>query len=369
MLETAANSLIPEVISKTASRQGVLPNLDDYARVRAAFSWDGAARGLSGLPGGGGINIAHEAVDRHAAGARAGHLALRWLGKDGTRRDITYRDLCELTNRFANVLQQLGVGAGQPVFVLAGRIPELYVSILGALKNRCVASPLFSAFGPEPIHTRLSMGEGVVLVTTESLYRKKLIGLKERLPKLRHILVVSEGGAVPEAPGVLDFGRLMACASPVFGVAPTGPEDRSLLHFTSGTTGKPKGAVHVHGAVVAHRETGRLALDLHPDDVFWCTADPGWVTGTSYGIISPLTNGVTSIVDESDFDAERWYSILKSERVSVWYTAPTAVRMMMKGGAAAARRHAFPDLRFIASVGEPLNPQAVMWGSVRRADS
>jgi acetyl-CoA synthetase len=361
MLETAAAHVIPKVISKAASRGRVAPNLDDYARVRAAFSWETAARGLSGLPGGG-INIAYEAVDRHAAGGRASHLALRWLGKDGTRRDFTYRDLCEQTNRFANVLRQLGIGAGEPVFVLAGRIPELYISILGALKNRCVASPLFSAFGPEPIHTRLSLGEGMVLVTTESLYRKKLIGLKERLPKLRHILVVSEGGEVPQATGVLDFGRLMASASPVFGVPPTGPEDRSLLHFTSGTTGKPKGAVHVHGAVVAHHETGRLALDLHPDDVFWCTADPGWVTGTSYGIISPLTNGVTSIVDEGDFDAERWYSILKSERVSVWYTAPTAVRMMMKGGAEAARRHEFPDLRFIASVGEPLNPQAVLWG-------
>jgi acetyl-CoA synthetase len=246
--------------------------------------------------------------------------------------------------------------------VLAGRIPELYISILGALKNRCVAAPLFSAFGPEPIHTRLSMGEGVVLVTTETLYRRKLIGLRERLPHLRYILVVSEGGQIAPTPGVLDYGRLMESASDDFRILPTSPEDRALLHFTSGTTGKPKGAIHVHGAVVAHHATGRLALDLHPDDVFWCTADPGWVTGTSYGIVSPLTNGITSIVDEADFDAERWYSILKSERVSVWYTAPTAVRMMMKGGAEAARRHEFPDLRFIASVGEPLNPQAVMWG-------
>jgi acetyl-CoA synthetase len=135
-----------------------------------------------------------------------------------------------------------------------------------------------------------------------------------------------------------------------------------LLHFTSGTTGKPKGALHVHEAVVAHRVTGRLALDFHPDDVFWCTADPGWVTGTSYGIVSPLANGVTMIVDEADFDAERWYGILETEGVSIWYTAPTAVRMMMKGGAEAARKYRFPRLRFIASVGEPLNPQAVYWG-------
>ena len=145
-------------------------------------------------------------------------------------------------------------------------------------------------------------------------------------------------------------------------VAETGPQDPALLHFTSGTTGRPKGAVHVHEAVVAHHITGRLALDFHDQDVFWCTADPGWVTGTSYGIVSPLTNGITIFVDEADFDAQRWYGNLERERISIWYTAPTAIRMMMKGGADAARQFRYPDLRFIASVGEPLNPQAVFWG-------
>ena len=354
-------STVAPVISKAGYHGRWSPNLQDYFAAYEAFSWEDAARGLSGLPGGG-LNIAYEAVDRHAEGRRPNHLALRWLGKDGMRRDFTYRDLRGLTNRFANVLQNLGIAAGKRVFVLAGRIPELYISVLGALKNRCVASPLFAAFGPEPIHTRLSMGECEVLVTTETLYRRKAAALKERLPHLRYVLVVSEGGAVPPAPGVLDFAHLLEAASPDFQIGPTAAEDPALLHFTSGTTGRPKGAMHVHGAVVAHHVTGQLALDLHPDDVFWCTADPGWVTGTSYGIISPLTNGVTSIIDEADFDAERWYSILSAERVSVWYTAPTAVRMMMKGGSEAARACSFPDLRFIASVGEPLNPQAVTWG-------
>ena len=360
MNDTATQGVIPEVIAKGADHGRVTPNMTDYVATYGAFSWEDAAHTLPGLPGGG-LNIAHEAVDRHAASRRSHHLALRWIGKDGTRRDFTYVDLRALTNRFANALDRLGVGPGSRVFVLAGRVPELYISVLGALKAGCVVSPLFSAFGPEPIHTRLSMGEGAVLVTTESLYRKKVVGLKERLPALRHILVVSEGGEV-SGPGVLDFARAMEQASEEFEVRHTLPETPALLHFTSGTTGRPKGALHVHGAVVAHHLTGQFALDLHPEDVFWCTADPGWVTGTSYGIISPLTNGVTCIVDEADFDAERWYSILKEERVSVWYTAPTAVRMMMKGGADAARRHRFPDLRFIASVGEPLNPQAVVWG-------
>ena len=140
-----------------------------------------------------------------------------------------------------------------------------------------------------------------------------------------------------EAPaGCVALGPAMTAASDRFNTAETGPEDVALLHFTSGTTGRPKGAVHVHEAVVAHAVTGRFALDLHPDDIFWCTADPGWVTGTSYGIIAPLVNGVTMIVDEAEFDVERWYDILEHERVQVWYTAPTAIRMMMR---LARRRH------------------------------
>ncbi len=163
-------------------------------------------------------------------------------------------------------------------------------------------------------------------------------------------------------PGALDFHQLMDEASDQFTIEPTDPEDIALLHFTSGTTGAPKGAVHVHEAVVAHHITGKLALDLHPDDVFWCTADPGWVTGTSYGIIAPLTNGVTMIVDEAEFDAGRWYCILQSQKVNVWYTAPTAIRMLMKAGVEIARKYDLSALRFLASVGEPLNPEAVVWG-------
>ena len=151
-------------------------------------------------------------------------------------------------------------------------------------------------------------------------------------------------------------------ASEEFEIPPTAPEDMALLHFTSGTTGKPKGAVHAHQAVLAHHVTGKYALDLHPDDIFWCTADPGWVTGTSYGIIAPLTHGVTSIIDEADFDAERWYRIIQEQKVTVWYTAPTAMRMLMKAGTEIIRKYDLVSLRFIASVGEPLNPEAVVWG-------
>jgi acetyl-CoA synthetase len=354
--------MVWQTIVKSSKGQAVAPNLSDYPGARATFSWGGARRELDGLPGGRGLNIAHEAVDRHAFGARREHLALRWLGKKGEVRDFTYARLQALTNRFANVLGSLGVRQGDRVYVLAGRIPELYVAALGTLKNRSVFCPLFSAFGPEPIRARLTIGQARVLVTTPSLYQRKVAPQRASLPELEHVLLVGDGREPTRVKGTSDYHALMADASDHFVIGPTAPEDMALLHFTSGTTGKPKGAVHVHEAVVAHHITGRLALDLHPDDIFWCTADPGWVTGTSYGIIAPLTNGVTSIIDEGDFDAERWYGILQAERVTVWYTAPTAIRMMMKAGADLVRKYDMRSLRFLSSVGEPLNPEAVVWG-------
>jgi acetyl-CoA synthetase len=346
------------MISKRSASFAVAPNLADYDSVRARFSWDEARRELDGLPGGRGLNIAYEAVDRHAAGSRRDKVAIRWLGLDGSARDLTFGDLARSSSRFANVLRSLGVGQGDRVYVLTGRIPELYLAALGTWKAKAVLCTLFAAFGPEPIRARMAIGEARVLVTTTALYQRKVAAIRDQLPKLEHVLVV--GATVP--PGTRALGPLMDAAADAFEIPPTDPEDPALIHFTSGTTGTPKGAVHVHGAVVGHHATGRLALDLHPDDVYWCTADPGWVTGTSYGIIAPLAIGVRSVVDESDFDAARWYEILERERVSVWYTAPTAIRMMMKGGLDLARSRRLPCLRFLASVGEPLNPEAVRWG-------
>jgi len=232
---------------------------------------------------------------------------------------------------------------------------------LGTLKHRAVFSPLFSAFGPEPIRTRLAIAEARAIVTTRALYDRKVAPIRELLPSLEFILIVDGEGTLG-IPGAYDFRQLMSEASGDYEIEPTAPEELALLHFTSGTTGTPKGALHVHEAVVVHNITGKLALDLHPDDVFWCTADPGWVTGTSYGIIAPLTNGVTSIVDEEEFDLDRWYRILEEQQVSVWYTAPTAIRMMMRAGIEPVKQRSYPALRFMGSVGEPLNPEAVVWG-------
>ena len=347
-------------IRKDPAAMSPRPNLIDYARTRETFDWIRARSLLEGLPDGKGLNIAHETVDRQARGAEGERTAIVWIGKSGERREITYRALRDDTNRFANMLRSLRLARGDRVFTLLGRVPELYIAVLGSLKANCVASPLFSAFGPEPIATRLEMGEGVVLVTTEALYKRKIEALRSRLPKLAHVLLVDAPGDGAET---LSLQGLLDESSPEFDIPPTDPEDMALLHFTSGTTGRPKGAIHVHDAILTHYVTGLYALDLHPQDRFWCTADPGWVTGTSYGIIAPLAHGVTNIVVEAEFDAPSWYGVLARERVTVWYTAPTAIRMMMKLGREALRDLDLSALRFMASVGEPLNPEAVVWSA------
>ena len=341
------------LIEKPADRHW---NLPDHARARAHFDWAEVRAGLAGLPGGG-LNIGWEALDRHVADGNGARLALRWLGKDGAVRDYTYAQLLAEAQRFACVLERPGVGPGECVAVLAGRIPELYIAALGALRAGIVLCPLFSAFGPEPVHTRLEKSHARVLVTTVTLYQRKIAALRDTLPALDTVLTV--GG---DCPGTFRFEALMAQAETGCPVAATGPDSPALLHYTSGTTGSPKGALHVHGAVAAHAWSGRAVLDLRPGDVYWCTADPGWVTGISYGLIAPLVNGVTMIIDEAEFDAQRWYRILDEQQVSIWYTAPTAIRMLMKLGDAPMAGRTLPALRLMASVGEPLNPEAVLWG-------
>ena len=346
-----------EPIIKPASAAGRF-NLTDYQRACDDFSWSRARQWLDGLPGGG-LNIAYEAVDRHAAGPRSDAVALRCLGRHGGVTDYTYRDLRSETNRFANLLRGLGSGKGDRVFSLLGRVPELYVTALGTLKNTSVFSPLFSAFGPEPIRDRMLLGDAQVLVTSPQLYERKVAPIRAELPGLKHVLITGSG---PVPPGTVALGPALAETSAEFDIPPTDPEDLALLHFTSGTTGKPKGAMHVHQAVVAHHASATFALDLRAGDIFWCTADPGWVTGTSYGIIAPLTHGATLVTDAGEFDAKRWYQILSDQRVTVWYTAPTALRMMMRHGPELARQYDLSALRFVASVGEPLNPEVVVWG-------
>jgi len=359
------------IIHKAAPEPGAsASNLGDYEQARTAFSWDQARNELAGLPDGGGINIAHEALDRHVREGRGDRVALRWLAREGSIGDFSYAELAELSNRFASALNDLGVQRGERVFTLLGRVPALYVAAFGTWKHRAVLCPLFSAFGPDPIAARMAIAEPAVLVTSARLFRHKVVPILGQLPYLRHVILVDglmAQRSEPEEKGtsderILDFQELLDSASPEYAIGPTDPEDLATLHFTSGTTGRPKAAMHVHAGVAAHRATSMLALDLRPDDVYWCTADPGWVTGTSYGIIGPLAVGCTLIADEEEFDAERWYRTLAEQHVDVWYTAPTAIRMLMKAGDELVKGHDLASLRFIASVGEPLNPEAVVWG-------
>jgi len=348
-------------IAKPRDALARAPNLPDYAAGCRDFDWGSARAQLAGLPGGA-LNIAHESVFRHAGSAAADRVAIRFLARDAEPRASSYRELAEDARRVANVLTGLGVQRGERVASLMGRDPALYATVLGTLAAGAVYCPLFSAFGPEPVKARLSLGSARVLVTTDLLYRRKVAPVRAELGALEHVLVVRTPGAGDLPEGTLDFEALMREASTAFETVRTDPEDYALLHFTSGTTGRPKGVLHAHAAVTAHLATARWVLDLQDDDVYWCTADPGWVTGISYGVIAPLGCGVTMLVDREEFDAPRWYEILDTERVTVWYTAPTAIRMLMKAGTELARTHRYPALRHLASVGEPLNPEAVVWG-------
>ncbi|HKQ12663.1 MAG TPA: acetate--CoA ligase [Steroidobacteraceae bacterium] len=307
------------------------------------------------------MNIAMIAIDRPAE-LHPDKVALRFVDSRMDVCELTYGRLLQQANCFANLMRRHGVKRGSVVTTLLGRCPELFATVLGTLKGGHVFSPLFSAFGPEPIRSRLELSGASVLVTTTRLYERKVATIRPQLPGLQLVLVIRDDPDAPLPAGTIDFKAALAAEFDAFETVPMDPDDAALLHFTSGTTGKPKGVVHAHRAVIAHHASARLALDLHPYDVFWCTADPGWVTGISYGVIAPLTCSVTIVVDREELDVERWYTLLAEQRVSVWYTAPTAIRMLMKAGLDPVRKHSYPSLRLIASVGEPLNPEAVSWG-------
>ena len=322
-----------------------------------------AARAALGMDVQGALNLGVAATDRHACGPSAAMTALSFVTPDGVGAvDISYAELARRSDRFANCLRALGVARGERVFVLLERCPALYVAVLGALKAGAVVAPLFAAFGPEPIRVRLALGAAAVLVTDAPRYRARLAPLRAQWPSLRHVLLVREADDAPALPGTLDLAEALAAANDSPPGIATGPDDPALLHFTSGTTGTPKGVLHGHAVALNLFASAREALDLRAADRFWCTADPGWVTGTAYGILAPLLHGATVVVDAGPFDALRWFEVLERARVSVWYSTPTAIRLLMRAHAAGVELRRPRALRVAASCGEPLDPGAVLWG-------
>jgi acetyl-CoA synthetase len=331
----------------------------EYEKRRAGFDWSIGEREL-GYRRGDPINIGWYCSDRICATGRGGKTALIWEDAGGAERRYSFDDLRVLSNTFASFLAGLAE-PGERVCLFMDRVPELYIGMLGTLKMGGIAQPLFSAFGDESLWTRLD-DAGTAVVLTQKKHLWKVRRVRDRLPALRDVVVVDAAGMVLRAGEralVLDVEPRVER----YDAYPSQPESPSVLHYTSGTTGRPKGAQHVHYSLISQYLTTKWVLDLREDDVYWCNADPGWVTGTSYGIIGPWACGATQAVLDAGFNAQRWYQFLARRRITVWYSAPTAIRLLMREGAALARQCDLSSLRHLCSVGEPLNPEAVNWSA------
>jgi len=345
-----------EIILKSKKMLRLEPNLTDYEKVYEKFKWEDVHKEIDWFDDNK-LNAAYNAVDRHAKTWRKNKVALYWEGVDKTKK-FTFSELSNLSNKFANVLKELGIQKGDRVFILLPRIPPLYISFLGILKIGAIAGTMFAAFGPSGIRDRLQDSSAKVLITNAEL-KKRVDEIDYELPSLEHIILVGEGTFEK---GEISYDKEMRKASRNFEIERMDPEDYAFMLYTSGTTGKSKGVVHTHYAILTQHITAKWVLDLHEDDILWCTADPGWVTGISYGILGTWSNGASSVVYEGRFDPAKWYSILEKYQVTVWYTAPTAIRMLMAAGDDLPKKYDLSSLRYLCSVGEPLNPEAVRWG-------
>ena len=335
-----------------------MSNIGSYEGRLQNFDWSLSEQEL-GYKKGEPINIGWYCSDRICRLGRARRTALIWEDFHGTVKTYTFDDIRMYSNTFAHFLSGLGLVPGERICLFMDRVPELYISFLGILKMGGIAQPLFSAFGEESLFTRLDNAKTSAILTQKK-HVAKVRKIREQLPELRHIIIV-DGEDSPLREHEVSFEMQKAQKVERFEAYPSTAETPSLLHYTSGTTGQPKGAQHVHYSLISQYLTTKWVLDLREDDIYWCTADPGWVTGTSYGIIGPWANGVTQVVLDSGFNAERWYKLIEKHRVTVWYSAPTAIRLLMKEGTELVKKFDLSSLRHLCSVGEPLNPEAVLW--------
>jgi acetyl-CoA synthetase len=330
-----------------------------YDELKRDFDWSIAEKDLE-YHNGDNINIGWYCSDRICNKGNAGKTALFYEGFGGIEKKYTFNDIRLAGNTIGTFLRKLGITDGDRVCLFMDRIPELYLSFLGILKTGAIVQPLFSAFGEDSLFVRLENAQTKAVITQKK-HLSKVRKIRSKLPNLEFVIIVD---AVK--PGELKKGEVLFSlddSAPVehFDIFPATAESPSVLHYTSGTTGQPKGVKHVHYSIVSQYLTTKWVLDLHDEDIYWCTADPGWVTGTSYGIIGPWSLGATQCILDTGFSAQAWYGFIEKYRVTVWYSAPTAIRSLMKAGDEVVKNFDLTSLRHLASVGEPLNSEAVIW--------
>jgi acetyl-CoA synthetase len=355
MAEKSTELLHEGLVHKDPSKLRLKPNLQGYDKLVKTFKWKDADKMVDWFPGGK-INAAYNAIDRHVKGPRKNKVALILDNGEGKVVKMTFQQLYEETNKFANMLKKLGIKKQDRVFFFLQRSPELYAGFLGAIKYGAVASPMFPAFGPDALRDRL-LDSGAVALITDSDLKSRVYEVKDQLPELKHMIIVGKN----VGPNEVSWEKEMASASNAFEAVPMDPEEMMYMLYTSGTTGKPKGVVHVHKDIVQAHLSTNWVLDVHEEDVYWCTADLGWVTGVVYGVLGPWSNGTTQVGFSGRGVSDKWYKVIQDHKVTVWYTAPTAVRMLMAMGDDLPKKFDLSSLRANYSVGEPLNPEGVKW--------
>jgi acetyl-CoA synthetase len=336
-----------------------MSNFGSYEERVKNFDWTISEKEL-GYEAGNIINIGWYCSDRICQMGKGNKTALLWEGHGGIEKKYTYNDIRLASNTIGAFLRSLGIKDSDRVCLFMDKIPELYLGFLGILKIGAIAQPLFSAFGDESLFIRLQNAETSAIITQKKhIYKVRKI--RDVLPSLKHIIVVDDDGKKPLEEREISFSLETSTPVDNIDIFPTKAESPSVLHYTSGTTGQPKGVQHVHYALISQYLTAKWVLDIQEDDIYWCTADPGWVTGTSYGIVGPFSLGVTQCVLDLGFSAEAWYKFIEKYRMTLWYSAPTAIRSLMKAGNEVVKKYDLSSLRYLTSVGEPLNSEAVIW--------
>ncbi len=336
-----------------------MSNIGNYDERLKNFDWSISEKEL-GYKKGDVINIGWYCSDRICQMGKGNKMALIWEGLGGVEKKYTYNDVRLKSNTIGTFLRSLGIKNEDRVCLFMDKIPELYIGLLGILKIGAIAQPLFSAFGDDSLLVRLENAETSAIITQRK-HLPKVRKIVEKMPFLKHIIIVDYDGKHPLRDKEVAFSMDEATPVEKFEIFPTKAESPSILHYTSGTTGQPKGVKHVHYSLISQYLTTKWVLDIQENDIYWCTADPGWVTGTSYGIIGAFSTGVTQCVLDSGFAAEAWYKFIEKNKVTMWYSAPTAIRSLMKAGDEIIKKYDLSSLRHLASVGEPLNAEAVVW--------